>query len=226
MNKDLSHLTEAQVNELIKRYYNNEKIEDLLNEFNLDIHSSRLVKLFPTIVCSELFCIYCPSTNLITNHKSRADNWSKPAPSCPLCRHQERDACYCDNCQRSKRKKSELEESYKRSIIEEFCNKRIKPPLTEELTIKDLVYLYSAISHSASEDLKFVYPFGRKQASPPLAPRFELSVDIVEHLYFKGLISISPLSKTDAFSIEKEQVKGFYFSRVLWELISFMGTYY
>lgn len=219
MHKGLSHLRDDQVNELMERYYNNEKIEDLLNEFKLDIHSSRLVKLFPPIICSELFCTYCPNTNLITERKSRSDNWSKSIPSCPLCKHQKREECCCDNCQAIRRSILKSEENYKRGIIEEFCNKRIKPPVTEELTIKDLVYLYSIISHSASEDLKFVRPFERKPALPPLAPRNELISDIIRHLQCKSLITVSPLSKTSAFIIEKEQVEDYHLNGVVWELI-------
>ncbi|ABV75110.1 isopentenyl pyrophosphate isomerase [Rickettsia akari str. Hartford] len=48
--KDLSHLTAEQIKDLIKRYYNYEKIPDVLKEFEINVYPSMLIKLFPPVV--------------------------------------------------------------------------------------------------------------------------------------------------------------------------------
>ena len=61
-NKDLSHLTQAQLEDLIKRYYDNEKVDSLLKEFNIKVAQNNLVSL-----CRDL-SIYTESDRFILFH--------------------------------------------------------------------------------------------------------------------------------------------------------------
>jgi hypothetical protein len=43
----ISHFNEDQVNELIRRYYNNEPISELINYFDIQTDESELSSIFP-----------------------------------------------------------------------------------------------------------------------------------------------------------------------------------
>ena len=45
--KNLSHLSKEKINELIYRYYQNENVISLLEEFDINTPPSSLFKLFP-----------------------------------------------------------------------------------------------------------------------------------------------------------------------------------
>ncbi|HJD56206.1 MAG TPA: hypothetical protein LFW21_06280 [Rickettsia endosymbiont of Pyrocoelia pectoralis] len=88
--KDLSHLTQKQLEDLIKRYYDNAKIDNLLKEFNIKVSRNNLVSLFPLITHHELFCKYCENTNLVIKLKNRNYKYYGETGFdlfCPLCNH-------------------------------------------------------------------------------------------------------------------------------------------
>lgn len=88
MNEKLSHLSDKQIKELIERYYDKEKVSDLISDFNLKLRPSQLVKHFPPEVL-ESECIYC-DINLIRPRVSRDyQSWKTIPEFCPNCGHEE-----------------------------------------------------------------------------------------------------------------------------------------
>ncbi|MCC8369212.1 MAG: hypothetical protein LN573_04010 [Rickettsia endosymbiont of Oxypoda opaca] len=225
--KNLSHLTEQQIKELINRYYNNEKVADLLKEFDINSSANVLVSLFPPIIHCELFCKYCQDINLVSKLESRSYNLVNFNPICPVCNHNDKPYCSCRNCQEVIYRQRQVEEEHKRRILmNAFLYKNIKVPFIEELTLKDALYLLSVISHSAPEDLKFVKPYSERPSILKLAPDEDLIVDIINHLSHRGFILINPsINDICAFQFNAEQqVVGYYKNKILWELLPNMNA--
>lgn len=196
MHPKLAHLTTVQVQELIARYYNNERISDLIAEFKIDVYPSALVGLLPPIEHEEC-CLYCVGTPLVTKAESRSSgNWSKPVPSCPICRHVNSPNCRCKACCEVQENIIKFEQTWKRTVIQKTYDRTFTLPAIDDLTFKDVLFLISVIRHSANESFDYIEPF--KNKSPSLTPSFDLTNFITKHLYTKGLISISPDSSIDS----------------------------
>ena len=71
LHKKLAHLTPEQVDDLVKRYNDDEKLTSLIEAFNIDAKPAGLVHLFPPLVHKDLPCPYCPDTNLISKRPAR-----------------------------------------------------------------------------------------------------------------------------------------------------------
>ncbi|WP_017442844.1 hypothetical protein [Rickettsia gravesii] len=225
--KDLSHLTEEQIKDLIKRYYNYEKIANLLEEFNVNVSPNSLVSLFLLVTHHKLFCKYCRDTNLVIKLKSRnyysyVYGETSLALLGSICNHNNNSSCSCDNCKKAiKQQKQTEEEAKRRILIDTFLYKNIKAPPIEELTLKDALYLLSVVEHSASEDLEFVKPYLKGYSVPSLAPDEDLNDHIVGHLGRRGFVLINPLtSSLDAFKFNQEKaLTEYYPNKVLWDLL-------
>ncbi|MCZ6903261.1 MAG: hypothetical protein O7C59_09290 [Rickettsia endosymbiont of Ixodes persulcatus] len=118
--KDLSHLTQKQLEDLIKHYYDNEKVDDLLKEFNINVSPNTLVSLFPLITHHELFCKYCQNTNLVIKLKSRNYKYYGETGFdlfCPIYAHKDNSSCSCDNCKKAIKQQKHTKEENKRNLI-------------------------------------------------------------------------------------------------------------
>ncbi|WCR57418.1 hypothetical protein [Rickettsia asembonensis] len=198
--KDLSHLTEEQIKDLIKRYYNYKKIPDLLEEFEINVYPSMLIKLFPPVVHNELFYKYCPDINLVSKLDGRSHrnyNVVYFEKFCPVCDHRDHTYSYCSNCKEIRTQKEQVEEENKRNVLmQAFLPVNIDIPAPNELTLKDAVYLISVAEHSATKDLEFIKPYLEGASISSLAPDEELKYDIIEHLNHIGFIRINPLTNS------------------------------
>jgi len=66
MRKAIAHLDSDQVENLMQKYYDGEKISDLLREYQIVAPASALVSFFPLFVHQDLFCPYCESVNMVS----------------------------------------------------------------------------------------------------------------------------------------------------------------
>ena len=66
LDNKLAHLSKAQIENLIERYYNAEKVKYLIEEYNIDTNLNQLVRLFPPTITEET----CPADLfiVITTH--------------------------------------------------------------------------------------------------------------------------------------------------------------
>lgn len=188
INDKLSHLSVDQIDELIKRYYNNEKVNDLINEFNIKCLGSELVKLFPPEILEDILCEYC-NTPMI---RKRVSKTSKPTNKiyCPKCNHIYNDInCNCEKCN-----------NLKREIIIKIC-----PPISKidinDLSLKHRIYLASllrGVEFIKTEDKIVLEPL--ENVKKKIAPTQEMELIIINELQKSGIISIDNTSKIDAFS--------------------------
>ncbi len=219
MHEKLHHLSEQEVEKLVRDYYDGKKVSDLITEFRIDVLPSKLVSLFPPTIHEDNYCPYCDSENFVTKAVSR-NSYSAPSPTCPQCKHEDVYHCRCKNCQAVIKWQEQNEEDHKKSII--FNQYYVDYPeckSVEELTLTDALYLLSVVRHSASEDLKYVHPFASEV--PELAPIYELTNDIVKHLYGKGFLHICYESDVNAFVFDDdtEETTAYYPTKVAWLLL-------
>jgi|SRR6185437_2430631 len=182
MSNPLSHLTDNQVDELIKKYYAGEKISNLLKEYNIDSKKKTVVKYFPSKKIDRL-CQYC-NVNLYQEYKTR-DSYYTPLPRCNECGHVESNNCKCSNCKKELELKEQAEEARKKQELEDFI-KNQKPVQYENLEFNDLVYLGALFRAGLTEDLRILNPI--YYLDKPYAPTSEFEKEILENLYSKNLI--------------------------------------
>jgi hypothetical protein len=61
--KRFPHLSQEHMINLMKKYYDGEKVANILEEFNVRISVSQLYSIFPSMITDEN-CIHCASTIL------------------------------------------------------------------------------------------------------------------------------------------------------------------
>lgn len=216
MNEKLAHLTNDQVKELVRRYYEDkEKASALIAEYGISAPASRLTSLFPPVTHSELTCPYCVEQHLVSKRASRT-GYGHNIPYCPSCGHRHERHCRCKNCSEHSKQLERQIEHQKRAIIEDFYRLTQIPDLELSVSLKDAIYLLSLSRHSLDERFEFVEPFSGTR--PLLAPTYDFRNDIAKHLYGKGYVSISSDSPTDAFVFDDEitRTNAYYPTKVKW----------
>jgi hypothetical protein len=213
IHKKISHLTEMQINELIKRYYNDEKIGTLLDEFNIKARPSELVGLFPPVIYSDEVCIYCDAS-MISYRKSRSDN-GNPKIICPKCNHINSMQCACEQCRLIRRTEQEAELKRKKELVKEkYSLDKVQSVEFNTLNFRGRIYLGALLRAGIEEDYSKIKALSLQDAK--LSPTSEMSKEIILSLFYIDVIKIHPSSPVDAFGESEENgyPDGFYHSRV------------
>ncbi|MGR5915371.1 hypothetical protein ACT7DA_30890 [Bacillus pacificus] len=118
IDKRLEHLSQEQIIDLMKKYYDGEKVANILEEYEIKISASQLYSIFPPVATEEK-CVYCASV-MVQPWESKS--WSTYINShkkyCIKCGHEDSQYCYCTYCKEI-REKARLEEiERKKEIIE------------------------------------------------------------------------------------------------------------
>ena len=220
LHKKLAHLTPEQVDDLIKRYYEGEKLASLVEAFNIDAKPAGLVHLFPPLVHKDLPCPYCPDKNLISKRPARTSAPRRPeTPHCPGCRHRHAEGCPCKPCRAKADAARRESDNKKRQVIEATYTREHDVPPQEDLTLQDAVFLMAIARHAATDDLGHLKPY--YEYASTLAPLPECRHDIITHLYDRGLLAISPGSEINAFDFDEAvtEIKRHTPAWVLWAFL-------
>ena len=217
----IAHLSDEQIDELIERYYSEETVSKLLEEYGINIRPSEFVKILPPIIHEDVICQYCNSpmwSDLPSKTAMSTGYGAKPKKYCPSCNHQDDTICFCDSCneQREMQKEQELEE--KKELIGKYVNIENDTPVEfESLDYLQKIYLGAFLRAGISEDLSYIIPINEFQS--PLTPSIELFDEIFNVLYREsGVIQIHPKSPISAFDIDDEENITFNSSKVYWHL--------
>lgn len=203
MSNKLSHLTEEELNNLIERYYNKEKVSDLIKEFNISLRPSQLVKHFPPET-TKTKCEYC-GVNLIKPRRSRDYySWNDNEEGvCPVCGHENTSFCSCPNCTEIEVLKQEKQRQEKQEILDILLfideDKKID---FNSLTFIEKVYLGAFLREGISEDYNYIKPIS--DFINPLAPTTEFQSEIIHHLVDKNIILIHPSTDSEFIEIIDE----------------------
>jgi len=132
----LSHLSQDEIETLMKRYYSGEKVKELIDEYDLDISASLLYKSFPKSKKEGELCDYCDITLEYEAH-SRS-SWRSNLAMCPNCGHYNSEFCTCEKCQEIAAKKEEL---IKEKIASRYFIDKSNPRYYNELSLEEKVFL-------------------------------------------------------------------------------------
>ena len=202
LHKKLAHLTPEQVDDLVKRYYEGEKLTSLTEAFNIDAKPGGLFHLLPAVLHKDLFCVYCPDTNLISERPARSyEHYGPEPPYCPECGHSSGDWCPCKSCREKENAERRESDKKKRQVIEATYTREHDIPQPEDFTLHDAVFLLALARHAVTDDLGYLKPY--HDFDKTLAPLPECVRDILSHLCQRGLIAISPDSDVHAFEFDE-----------------------
>lgn len=184
----LGHLNEEEIENLINRYYDGEKVAELINEYNIIYKASNLYTLFPPKVMNDTKCPYCD--NSMYRDYGPRNNRHNEVTYCISCGHKYNVECSCEYCKNKKRN----------IINNEYKNNNSKVDINN-ISFKNRVYLAAFLRGTESKDIeneKIVLPlvkFCRK-----IAPTQDMEIMIVKTLSREKIIIVDSQSDLDAFS--------------------------
>ena len=211
----LSHLTDDQVNELMSRYYDGEKNSTLIDEYEIDISSSLLVKAFPMKGYPDILCPYCEIA-MVSYRKSKSA-YGGESIFCSQCGHQKGYSyCRCPNCLRQREIQEELRKNEekvinerKRQVILETYSSESRVPINiAELSIKDKLYICSLLRTTLDEDLSTLEPVSSSHLK--LAPTQEYMNRIISYLRNIDILIFSPDTPLDSVVVENDKIISYY----------------
>lgn len=198
MNEKFSHLTEEQIQELIERYYEKEKVSDLISEYKLSLRPNQLVRNFPPEVL-ETECLHCKA-NLIKPRVSRDyQYWKTIFEYCPNCGHEEGGSCTCKSCKAFEKYEQDKIRQHKQDFIDIWLNYEDEEKVElNNLTLTDIIYLGALLREGISEDYNYINPI--ESFINPLTPTDEFQSELIDRLIDIGVIVVHP--STDLEFIE------------------------
>lgn len=196
----LKHLSKEKIYEMITKYYANEKVKDILSEYNMSITPSKLVKTFPPVYL-EAKCEKCESHLLGELQSKTSDKMIRRKDACPHCSHRENSrSCTCHFC---KEEAIKLEKEKRDVVNSVFINVDTSLILESDLTSEDRLYLSVLLRAALSEDMNIIVPLDSIKSK--LAPTNQLKEEIVKTLIAKEIILVSEHSSLEAFIMQKNE---------------------
>jgi len=216
MYKNLSHLSQEEIDVLMQRYYDGESITTLLKEYSLNVHASDLFRLFPPEVHADYICDYCGSA-LVIDRKSKSNkNASRHQYElyCPFCGHKPFvSQCNCSNCVQVA-----IDLNNERiKQIKEFYSNSGEPVDFDTLSFESKVYLGAICRAFLRENMFEIAP--RTEKNNILAPSDMLYKEIYDTLILAGVLTVSPNSSIDAFVVDSDNFPSTYYTyKVIYNL--------
>ncbi len=132
----LRHFSEAQVKEVVDRYYSRDgSVRALMDEFEISGKPGSFVSILPPIIHDDVKCPYCVGQSLVSGRQSR-DTTQSPIPFCRVCGHQDDARCACKTCKATAFEKAKQIAEQKRDVI----RGRFAFPSSPDLDIENLSF--------------------------------------------------------------------------------------
>lgn len=223
IDKKLEHLSKEEIEGLMNRYYNNEKVKDLIEEYKIEINPSILYTIFPPMICKDKVCIYCGKPMLIKRTSKSSYRYNINNAYCINCGHEDSYVCNCSHCvERRKIEKVKREEEQKkiaqrkRNLINDTYDLNKHNPVSiEQLGFREKVFLGALLRTALSENMKIIKPL--EVAERSLAPTLVYTKEILRTLCYNDIVLVSPDSIIEAFpdsSDEEEFPLVYYINKV------------
>jgi len=224
----IEDLPEDQLADLMRRYYDGEKVGELIEAFGLDVKPSQLVSTFPPERLPEP-CRQCGGT-MIRPRVGRSSYSAESLSRCELCGHFDAPGhswrrCSCEACADEEIKATQAREFEIVDVIDAYVRKcELAPVSLADLTIRQRIYLAALATAYADEDLRVLLHVGVEQTKmPPVAPRSADVISMIRELWSAGAIGLMRNSPRSAFDIEQKpghppEVVGVIPSEVIWEI--------
>ncbi|WP_372011407.1 hypothetical protein NBRC13296_12675 [Paenibacillus chitinolyticus] len=210
----LRHLNHDQINKLISRYYDGEKIEILLKEYQISARASELYKMFPATI-ENIKCFYC-NVHLVTMMPSRTSN-AKNYAFCPHCDHKETPLCRCTNCKKLEQEKILSENQYKKiKIAETYDIANYKSNQINDLNLRDVLYLACLLRSRLDENFSIIQPLENYIES--ITPTSDKTKELVLSLANKKIIVPHSSSPINSFKEDEDFPNTYYIYRVNYQV--------
>lgn len=235
--KDLSHLSDDLIKNLMERYYfGNDKVKDLITEFELDVKGGKLYKLFPPQVHPDYLCPNC-KTPMVTNSiaKTHRNTLSINNLYCLTCGHINNpyEVCNCKACNTARievearrqaklsREKEEIQNKFSRIV--KYYEDSSNPKMSfDELTFRQKVYLGTfcrALLDESYTHTKQIQPLTREDSNHPISPNCDITRSMISELKHSNVLTVSSISPLEAFQDCDEFPKFHYLNKV-WHLVN------
>lgn len=225
----ISHLSAAQIQALMSRYYQGERIDLLLHEYQVDCAPSQLYRLFPSEVLPENRCPYCDKAMIRERFSRTSPRFSRHGSHCASCGHSEGTGrCRCHRCAVAEQQENERRRREQSLKISEYC-RRAGPSPRPQRAARDLGLREAVALLALTRTCPYVEADGSEPVSPgyqviealqhatvPFAPKGELGWGLIRELSEAGLLGISEISSIEAFKFEDSEITGYDPSKVRW----------
>ncbi len=219
MNPKLSHLSEDQFQDLLRRYYDPEKPEtvaQLISAFSLDVIPSRFHTLLPPVILSDT-CPYCEDIHLQRKPRTRGGYGGQEA-FCPNCGHRDVPYCACPNCRARAAEARRRQEQAQRDLVHScYSLAEWSVPEVDDLSLHLRLWARVLFTHAVSEDLRLALPYAARQQ--PLSPLLRHVNDMVRALFHARVIAPDPDSSLSAFDFGEGTPETFFPDRVDWAFL-------
>lgn len=209
MYKDLKHLSDTEIETLMKRYYGGEAVSNLIKEYQLSVRTAELYQLFPPEVCEDEMCEYCDEY-LVRNRVSKtASTWMRSdfEMYCPICGHRPfAQHCRCNSCVSEEKAIRE----FRKQEIKKVYSRAREPVDFKDISFEQKVYLGALCRALCKENLFEIKPYADSKVV--LAPTNDLCAQIYKSLFSDEVIAVSPTSSVESFVIDDKDFPNIFYT--------------
>ncbi|MDO7876969.1 hypothetical protein Q5H93_19640 [Hymenobacter sp. ASUV-10] len=222
MSEKLKHLSQNEIENLIKEYYAGESIAALISRYNIDVLPSQLVKAFPPKILPQV-CGYCGG-QVVEAYSSKSSRYANPV-FCIRCDHKLQGYCNCNGCRQIAHQaaieQAEQEAAKKQIVAARFAEilEANRPDAVDydTLTFEQKVYLGAVLRAGISEDYSLLLPFEKMHSS--VAPTDSFTNEIIHSLTKEApILLISPVSHFSSYGQKGDGNFYYHPDKVTWEL--------
>lgn len=220
----LTHLSQQELEEMLRCYYADEKVQSILTRFGIDCAPNVFHKILPPIVLHLQECPACGATMIQPRVARGQERWGKPAICCSQCHHEDTATCDCGFCQAARKAEKEAQVAADRTKMAEFIRTHFpvpsEPIVASELSLKEAVLLLALVrscgfsdeSDASSEVI--LEPLD--DASIPFAPEPDFQFEVLTALMERNIVAPSKYSAPEAFYFEGGLPATFFYNGIRW----------
>lgn len=195
----LTHLSQQDLEEVLRCYYANEKVGSILTKYGIDCAPSAFHTILPPLVLPKQVCPAC-GASMIQPHISRGRQvWLRPSTCCSKCRHEDAATCNCSFCDSARVAEKEALISAQRAEIVDFVRRNFPGPSRQiaatSLSLRDavsLLALFRSCRLANGIEAKGGYTLEPlSEASTPFTPEYRFKSQLLSGLLDRELIAPS-----------------------------------
>lgn len=176
VSKKLAHLSADQITNLCVRYFN-EKVKDLIEEYQIDLKSQGLSLILPPRILPDELCPYCDIP--LRQKLSKGASCDKH-PYCISCKHKKVAYCHCEGCE-EKESQQRIEKRKKiNKLWEDEYGKPDKIWNLNDIPLKAHLYLTTFLRATTCNQLFTNFWF--EDFSTKITPNQYFTNELIEYL--------------------------------------------
>lgn len=219
LNAKLAHLSEGEVDLLINRYYEGEKIASLIAEFNIDCKPNTFAGILPFVIHAEQKCPNCGGIMGRRLSSKSTYKYEQNVLECSHCDHKDTSRCACNGCKKARLDEEVKNQQKQKTLISQYADLFEYVPSklgAKDITFRAAVYLLALIrTCEMNEDGSY----GEiSRSAIPLTPNKGSLEDMLNFLLGSKLIGPSKNSALKAFTFEYDVITSIDFSLIDWKL--------